>query len=132
MPHKVLFLCFKPSTAGLSQKVNIVTWLDFVCISPSSSLLYIYIYIFTSFLLFGRWAASSCAMDSLYDMDLISDTVPVILDNSKLWYRVLLTSMKLGARGFAHVEGVTRFDLKENSQYSNLLLINRTASPLSW
>ncbi|KAL5546627.1 hypothetical protein UlMin_006314 [Ulmus minor] len=79
-----------------------------------------------------RWAASSCAMDSLYDTDLISDTVPVILDNSKLWYQVLLTSMKLGARGLAHVEGVSRAELKEDSRYSNLLLINRTASPLSW
>uniref|UniRef100_A0A2N9G541 Uncharacterized protein n=1 Tax=Fagus sylvatica TaxID=28930 RepID=A0A2N9G541_FAGSY len=79
-----------------------------------------------------RWAASSCAMDSLYDMDFISDTVPVILDNSKLWHQVLSTSMKLGDRGVAHVEGVNRVDLKENSRYSNLLLINRTASPLSW
>ncbi|XP_015866368.1 uncharacterized protein LOC107403954 isoform X2 [Ziziphus jujuba] len=79
-----------------------------------------------------RWAPSSCSLDSLYDIDLISDTIPVILDNSKLWYRVLLTSMKLGARGVAHVEGVTRYDLKENSKYANLLLINRTASPLSW
>ncbi|KAG2683626.1 hypothetical protein I3843_10G040600 [Carya illinoinensis] len=79
-----------------------------------------------------RWAASSCAMDSLYDIDLISDTVPVILDNSELWHLVLSTSMKLGARGIAHVEGVSHADLKENSHYSNLLLINRTASPLSW
>ncbi|XP_018806505.1 uncharacterized protein LOC108980125 [Juglans regia] len=79
-----------------------------------------------------RWAASSCAMDSLYDMDLISNTVPVILDNSELWYQVLSTSMKLGAREIAHVEGVTRIALKENNLYSNLLLINRTASPLSW
>lgn len=71
-------------------------------------------------------------MDSLYDMDLISDTVPVILDNSKLWYQVLTTTMKLGARGVAHVEQVSRVDLKENSHFSNLLLINRTASPLSW
>jgi hypothetical protein len=71
-------------------------------------------------------------MDSLYDMDFISDTVPVILDNSKLWHQVLSTSMKLGDRGVAHVEGVNRVDLKENSRYSNLLLINRTASPLSW
>ncbi|XP_008232141.1 PREDICTED: uncharacterized protein LOC103331297 [Prunus mume] len=78
------------------------------------------------------WAAKSCSMDSLYDMDLISDTVPVILDNSKLWYQVLTTSMKLGARGVAHVERVSRVDLKENSRFSNLLLINRTASPLSW
>ncbi|KAL5810245.1 hypothetical protein ACOSQ4_026813 [Xanthoceras sorbifolium] len=79
-----------------------------------------------------RWAAMSCAMDSLYDVDLISETVPVILDNSKMWYHVLVTSMKLGARGVAHVEGVSRVDLKENSRYSRLLLINRTASPLSW
>ncbi|KAL6289576.1 hypothetical protein ACE6H2_007086 [Prunus campanulata] len=78
------------------------------------------------------WAAKSCSMDSLYDMDLISDTVPVILDNSKLWYQVLTTTMKLGARGVAHVERVGRVDLKENSHFSNLLLINRTASPLSW
>ncbi|KAF5747928.1 hypothetical protein HS088_TW05G00659 [Tripterygium wilfordii] len=79
-----------------------------------------------------RWAANSCAMDSMYDIDLISQTVPVIVDNSKMWHRVLSTSMKLGARGIAHVEGVSRVDLKENRRYSNILLINRTASPLSW
>ncbi|KAI3421572.1 O-fucosyltransferase family protein [Psidium guajava] len=78
------------------------------------------------------WAESSCAMESLYDIDLISDTVPVILDNSKMWYQVLSTSMKLGAQGVAHVEGLSRNDLKEDQRYSNLLLINRTASPLSW
>ncbi|XP_042481453.1 uncharacterized protein LOC122061937 [Macadamia integrifolia] len=78
-----------------------------------------------------RWATSSCAMDSFYDLDLISETVPVILDNSKMWYRVLLTSLKLGTRGVAHVEGVSRTELN-SSQYVNLLLINRTASPLSW
>ncbi|KAI9162447.1 hypothetical protein LWI28_027465 [Acer negundo] len=76
--------------------------------------------------------AMTCAMDSLYDIDLISETVPVILDNSKMWYHVLVTSMKLGARGVAHVEGVSRVDLQENNRYSSLLLINRTASPLSW
>lgn len=80
----------------------------------------------------GRWAASSCAMDSLYDPDLMSETVPVILDNSKLWHQVLLTSMKLGVRGIVHVEGVSRVKLKEDDRYSNLLLINRTASRLSW
>ncbi|PQM36951.1 uncharacterized protein Pyn_15228 [Prunus yedoensis var. nudiflora] len=52
------------------------------------------------------WASKSCSMDSLYDMDLISDTVPVILDNSKPWYQVLTTTMKLGARGVAHVERI--------------------------
>ncbi|XP_072960304.1 uncharacterized protein [Typha angustifolia] len=79
-----------------------------------------------------RWEANSCTMDSLYDLDLLSQTVPVILDNSKVWHRILLTSMKLGKRGIAHVEGVGRTDLKENSMYSNVLLINRTASPLAW
>ncbi|KAK9123307.1 hypothetical protein Sjap_012909 [Stephania japonica] len=79
-----------------------------------------------------RWEASSCSMDSLYDLELISKTVPVILDNSKMWYRVLSTSMKLGTRGVAHVEGIDRVNLKEDARYSNLLMINRTASPLSW
>ncbi|KAJ0099332.1 hypothetical protein Patl1_21156 [Pistacia atlantica] len=79
-----------------------------------------------------RRADNSCAIESLYDVDLISETVPVILDDSKMWYRVLMTSMKLGARGVAHVEGVSRADLRNDTRYSNLLLINRTANPLSW
>ncbi|KAK4272439.1 hypothetical protein QN277_020999 [Acacia crassicarpa] len=78
------------------------------------------------------WEKNSCAMDSLYDMDLISSTIPVILDNSEEWLEVLTTAMKLEARGVAHVEGVSRADLKDNNHYSYLLLINRTASPLSW
>ncbi|KAK4777494.1 hypothetical protein SAY87_017681 [Trapa incisa] len=78
------------------------------------------------------WAASSCGMDSLYDIDMISDTVPVLLDNTKMWYRVLLTAMKLGSRGIVHVSGISRNDLIEHDKYSNHLLINRTASPLSW
>lgn len=79
-----------------------------------------------------RWAASSCAMDSLYDLELISKTLPVILDNSKIWHRILATSMKLGERGVKNVEGTSRFDLKTDSLHSNVLLLNRTASPLSW
>ncbi|MQL96088.1 hypothetical protein Taro_028757 [Colocasia esculenta] len=78
------------------------------------------------------WAASSCAMDSLYDFLLMSKTVPVILDNSKMWHRVVSTSMKLGERGLVNVQGISRVDLKEDEPYSNVLLINRTASPLSW
>ncbi|KAL9240021.1 hypothetical protein vseg_014284 [Gypsophila vaccaria] len=78
------------------------------------------------------WMASSCAMDSLYDLDLISKKIPVILDNSETWHRVLSTTMKLGARGVAHVEGVSRRELKNDPRYANLLLINRTASPLAW
>lgn len=82
--------------------------------------------------MFFRWSASSCAMDSLYDPDLISSHVPVILDNSKMWSRVVLTSMKIGRNGIANVVGTSRSELKDSSQYCNVLLINRTASPLAW
>lgn len=80
----------------------------------------------------SRWMATSCAMDSLYDLDLISNKIPVILDNSEMWHQVLSTGMKLGARGVAHVKRISRVELKEDPQYANLLLINRTASPLAW
>ncbi|CAI9099572.1 OLC1v1036421C1 [Oldenlandia corymbosa var. corymbosa] len=79
-----------------------------------------------------RWTTNSCAMDSLYDISLISEKVPVILDNSKQWHRVLSTSMKLGSRGIANVQAVSRNDLQSKSSYSNILLVNRTASPLAW
>ncbi|XP_073014685.1 uncharacterized protein [Primulina eburnea] len=79
-----------------------------------------------------KWDANTSAMDSLYDLDLISVTVPVILDNSKSWHHVLTTSMKLGSRGISHVQGVSRTDLRDKSLYSNLLLVNRSANPLSW
>ncbi|CAN8268012.1 unnamed protein product [Cochlearia groenlandica] len=78
------------------------------------------------------WIGSSCGMDSLYDIDLISKKIPVILDDSKTWHVVLTTSMKLGVKGIAHVYGVSRPRLKESHYYSNLLIINRTASPLAW
>jgi len=84
------------------------------------------------FTMSSRWVATSCPMDSLYDLDLISRKIPVILDNSEMWHRVLSTTMKLGSRSVAHVEGVSRQELKEDSRYANLLLINRTASPLAW
>lgn len=71
-----------------------------------------------------KWSASSCTVDSLYDLELISNTVPVILDNSEMFDEVLSTSMKLGIRGIAHVNGVSRSDLKEKSQYLNKFLLN--------
>ncbi|XP_010517598.1 PREDICTED: uncharacterized protein LOC104793021 [Camelina sativa] len=78
------------------------------------------------------WEGSSCAMESLYDIDLISEKIPVILDNSETWHIVLSTSMKLGERGVAHVYGANRHELNDSSRFTNLLLINRTASPLAW
>ncbi|CAN8317796.1 unnamed protein product [Cochlearia groenlandica] len=78
------------------------------------------------------WKVSSCAMESLYDIDLISEKIPVILDNSETWHIVLSTAMKLGQRGVANVYGANRHELNDSSHYANLLLINRTASPLAW
>ncbi|KAF0895131.1 hypothetical protein E2562_006836 [Oryza meyeriana var. granulata] len=81
----------------------------------------------------GRWETSSCAMESLYDIDLISRTVPVVLDNPLSWYAIVSRSTKLGEEGdVAHAQGASRQELKENPLYSNALLINRTASPLAW
>lgn len=65
-------------------------------------------------------------------MDIISRTVPVILDNPQSWYGIVSRSTKLGEGGVAHVRGVSRAELKENPLYSDALLINRTASPLAW
>ncbi|NP_001168319.2 uncharacterized protein LOC100382085 [Zea mays] len=79
-----------------------------------------------------RWEESSCAMESLYDIDQISRTVPVILDNSKNWHDIVSRSMKLEVGGVAHVQGISRGELKQNSIYSTALIINRTASPLAW
>ncbi|CAD6211296.1 unnamed protein product [Miscanthus lutarioriparius] len=79
-----------------------------------------------------RWEESSCAMESLYDIDQISRTVPVILDNSKKWDDIVSRSMKLEVGGVAHVQGISRGELKQNPLYSTALIINRTASPLAW
>jgi len=78
-----------------------------------------------------RWETGSCAMDSLYDLDLMSRTVPVILDNPRSWYEIISRSTKLGEAGVVDVQGVSRVELKENPNYSSALLINRTASPLA-
>ncbi|KAL6878347.1 hypothetical protein ACP4OV_012517 [Aristida adscensionis] len=78
-----------------------------------------------------RWEESSCAMESLYDIDQISRTVPVILDNSKTWHEIVSRSMK-AAGAVVHVQGISRSELKENPLYSTAFIINRTASPLAW
>ncbi|CAL4939584.1 unnamed protein product [Urochloa decumbens] len=79
-----------------------------------------------------RWEESSCAMESLYDIDQISRTIPVILDNSKTWHDIVSRSKKLEVGGVAHVQGISRGELKQNPLYSTALIINRTASPLAW
>ncbi|XP_006650113.1 uncharacterized protein LOC102720777 [Oryza brachyantha] len=79
-----------------------------------------------------RWEENSCSMDSLYDIGLISKTVPVILDNSKTWHEIISRSMKPDEGGVAHIQGISRAELKDNPLYFKALLINRTASPLAW
>lgn len=79
-----------------------------------------------------RWASNFCAMDTLYDMDLISKTVRVILDNSKEWHQAISQARKLGDGGMVHVQGIDRNKLRQSPLYRNVLILNRTASPLSW
>lgn len=79
-----------------------------------------------------RWAINSCAMDSLYDLDLISKTVPTILDNSEEWNQATSLASKLGDAGLVHVQGTDHSQVRESSFYRDALIINRTASPLSW
>ncbi|KAF8104283.1 hypothetical protein N665_0175s0012 [Sinapis alba] len=68
------------------------------------------------------WVGSSSAMDSLYEI--ISEKVPVILDDSKRCH------VKLEERGTAHAYGVSHQWLTV-SHYSKLFIFNLTASPLS-
>lgn len=79
-----------------------------------------------------RWEESSCAMESLYDIDLISRTAPIILDNSKTWHDLITRSRTLQQGSVVHVQGISRAELKANPLYSTALIINRTASPLAW
>jgi hypothetical protein len=79
-----------------------------------------------------RWEESSCAMESLYDIDLISRTVPVILENSKTWHAIVSRSSTHQEGSVVHVQGTSRAELKANPLYSTALIINRTASPLAW
>ncbi|XP_057873982.2 uncharacterized protein LOC131079962 isoform X2 [Cryptomeria japonica] len=83
-------------------------------------------------MLLKRWASNSCAMDSLYDLDLISKTVPTILDNSKEWNQAISLASKSGDAGLVHVQGIDRSQVRDSSFYRDALIINRTASPLSW
>ncbi|KAH9330254.1 hypothetical protein KI387_002362, partial [Taxus chinensis] len=79
-----------------------------------------------------RWAANFCAMDSLYDLDLISKTVPTILDSSEKWHQAISLASKSGDMGIVHVQGIDRNQVRDNSFYRDAFIINRTASPLSW
>lgn len=79
---------------------------------------------------FESWGAESCSMDSLYDLDLISQTVRVILDTSSEWQQVL--SKADPVRTVVNVKGVSRAELLLNPYYREAMVINHTASELSW
>jgi len=67
-------------------------------------------------------------MDMLYDLALMSHTVPVIVSNSKEWQDTLVRKDVL----FVQVEGIKREELKRNSMLQQAYVINRTANKLSW
>ncbi|KAH7387963.1 hypothetical protein KP509_16G050800 [Ceratopteris richardii] len=69
-------------------------------------------------------------MDSLYDLALISKTVRVILDSSAEWREALAKARILNTA--IDVQGISRSKLREESPYTEAMVINRTASPLAW
>ncbi|MCO5582821.1 hypothetical protein L7F22_036721 [Adiantum nelumboides] len=79
---------------------------------------------------FEGWGVQSCAMDSLYDLALISQTVKVILDSSTEWEKALAKARLL--KTAIDMKGVSRAELKQISYYKEAVVINRTASPLAW
>eukprot|EP00249_Psilotum_nudum_P015477 c25348_g1_i1 orf=270-1136(-) len=77
------------------------------------------------------WGTSSCSMESLYDLDAISETVRVVLDTSSEWESIIsLAQHQLGA--LVQVEGLSRVELKDGRLYQEAVIINRTANRLSW
>lgn len=79
---------------------------------------------------FEGWGIRTCAMDSLYDLALMSQTVKVILDSSAEWQQALSKARFL--RTAMDVKGISRLELKQKFPYKEAMVINRTASPLAW
>ncbi|KAI5067339.1 hypothetical protein GOP47_0017867 [Adiantum capillus-veneris] len=79
---------------------------------------------------FEGWGVQSCAMDSLYDLALISQTVKVILDSSAEWHQALSKARLL--KTAVDIKDISRSELKHDSLYKEAVVINRTASPLAW
>ena len=77
-----------------------------------------------------RWGIVKCSMESLYDMDMISQTVRVILDNSIEWERAW--SRAQGLKSYQNVRNVSRSELMNDPKYKKASIIHRTANPLAW
>lgn len=67
-------------------------------------------------------------MDMLYDLALMSHTVPVILSTSKEWQDTLVRKDVL----FVQVEGIKPAELKRNSTFQQAHVLHRTANKLAW
>ena len=67
-------------------------------------------------------------MAMLYDLALMSHTVPVILSNSKEWQDTLGRKDVV----FVQVEGIKSEELEQNLMFRQAHVVNRTANKLSW
>lgn len=79
---------------------------------------------------FQSWGGNSCSMESLYDLELMSQTVRVILDTSNEWQQAL--SHAKSRRSVANVQGISRVKLQHHPRYKEAMVINRNASQLAW
>lgn len=67
-------------------------------------------------------------MAKLYDLALMSHTVPVILSDSKEWQDTLVRKDVV----FVQVEGIKWEELEQNLMFQQAHVINRTANKLAW
>lgn len=67
-------------------------------------------------------------MAALYDLVLMSQTVPVIASNSKEWHDIFLRKDTV----FVQVEGIKREELKHKEMFRQAHVVNRTANKQAW
>ncbi|KAG0605879.1 hypothetical protein M758_9G094900 [Ceratodon purpureus] len=76
----------------------------------------------------GRLESHGCSMAKLYDLALMSHTVPVILSDSKEWQDTLVRTDVV----FVLVEGIKSEELVHNLTFQQAHVINRTANKRAW
>ncbi|XP_073386119.1 uncharacterized protein [Physcomitrium patens] len=75
-----------------------------------------------------RLELNRCSMAALYDLVLMSQTVPVIASNSKEWHDIFLRKDTV----FVQVEGIKREELKHKEMFRQAHVVNRTANKQAW
>ncbi|XP_002976155.2 uncharacterized protein LOC9645854 [Selaginella moellendorffii] len=80
----------------------------------------------------SSWDSRECAVEALYDLDLMSSTgIRVITDSSREWISSLRAARSV-EHALVNVHGLTRQEISQSPLHSHALIINRTANSLAW